>query len=224
MIALSLEEELRGLLRVGVVAASPVKVGPASPDLLQEMERLGSGLAEKWAGRSPVEIEVLKPARQLYKSFGIDPTKARPSSEALLRRLLRAKPLPRIMNAVDLCTLLSLSFMLPLGLYDSAKIEGEVTLRRGRTGESYPGIRKDAVHLDGRPVLSDRQGAFGNPTSDSLRTSVDGATGALLMVIFAPRSVSRETMEANVHEAGEGMRRYLSPGGELAAWNGSVMD
>jgi DNA/RNA-binding domain of Phe-tRNA-synthetase-like protein len=224
MIALSLEEELRGLLRVGVVAASPVEIGPASPDLLEEMERLGSRLAEKWTGRSPAEIDVLKPARELYKSFGIDPTKTRPSSEALLRRLLRAKPLPRIMNAVDLCNLLSLSFMLPLGLYNSAKIDGEVTLRRGRADESYPGIRKEAVHLDGRPLLSDRQGAFGNPTSDSLRTSVDGATGALWMVIFAPRSVSRETMEANVQEAGEGMRRHLSPDGEPAAWDGSVMD
>jgi DNA/RNA-binding domain of Phe-tRNA-synthetase-like protein len=224
MIVLSLEEELRRLLRVGVVAASPVEIGPASPDLLQEMERLGSRLAGKWAGRSPAEIDVLKPARELYKSFGIDPTKTRPSSEALLRRLLRAKPLPRILNAVDLCNLLSLSFMLPLGLYDSAKIDGEVTLRRGRADESYPGIRKEAVRLDGRPLLSDSQGAFGNPTSDSLRTSVDGATGALWMVIFAPRSVSRETMEANVQEAGEGMRRHLSPDGEPAAWDGGVMD
>jgi len=224
MIALSIEEGLRRLLRLGLVAAAPVKIAPASPGLLQEMELRAEELAVRWAGRKPAEIEALDPARRLYKSFGIDPTKTRPSSEALLRRLLRGKPLPRIMNAVDLCNLLSLEFMLPLGLYDSAKIDGHVTLRRGRAGESYTGIRKDEVRLDGRPVLSDRQGAFGNPTSDSLRTAVDDATGELWMVIFAPRSVPKESVEADVRQAGESMRRHLSAGGQAAVWSGMVMD
>jgi DNA/RNA-binding domain of Phe-tRNA-synthetase-like protein len=224
MVALSLENELRGLLRIGAVEASPVEVAPASEKLLGEMDELAGRLRERWSGRKPSEIDALKPARDLYKSFGIDPTKTRPSSEALLRRLLKAKPLPRIMNAVDLCNLLSLSFMLPLGLYDSAKIDGDVLLRLGRAGESYPGIRKDEVQLEGRPLLIDRQGPFGNPTSDSLRTSVDDRTNSLWLVIFAPRSLSREAMEANVRTAGESMARHLSAADEAAAWDGHVMD
>jgi DNA/RNA-binding domain of Phe-tRNA-synthetase-like protein len=223
-VALSLADDVRGLLQVGLVSTSPVKVAPSSDLLLQEMEQLASALAENWSGRAPAEIDILAPARELYKSFGIDPTKTRPSSEALLRRVLRSKPLPRIMNAVDLCNMLSLSFMLPLGLYDSAKVDGEVLLRRGKAGESYPGIRKDEVHVEGRPVLCDRLGPFGNPTSDSLRTAVGGDTGGLWLVIFAPFSVPRGVMEANVKEAGESMARHLSAAGEQAAWSGMIMD
>jgi DNA/RNA-binding domain of Phe-tRNA-synthetase-like protein len=114
--------------------------------------------------------------------------------------------------------------MLPLGLYDSTKVDGEVLLRRGKAGESYPGIRKDEVHVEGRPVLSDRLGPFGNPTSDSLRTAVSGDTGGLWLVIFAPVSVPRDVMEANVNEAGESMTRHLSAAGERAAWSGMIMD
>jgi DNA/RNA-binding domain of Phe-tRNA-synthetase-like protein len=183
--------------------------------LLDETQEVANRLADRYEGRPPAEITELRPARELYRSFGIDPTKTRPSSEALLRRVLKRKPLPRIINAVDFCNLLSLSFLLPIGLYDTEKIEtdddGAVLLRRGEPGESYTGIRKADVHLDGRPVLIDRRGPFGNPTSDSLRTSVDASTTSLWMVIFAPASVPSETMEANVRLAREGMARHLSP-------------
>jgi DNA/RNA-binding domain of Phe-tRNA-synthetase-like protein len=212
LIELEPSEEVRVLLTAGVAAASPVKVEQRSPALAAEMDELASSLAERYAGLAPAEIDALAPARELYKSFGMDPTKTRPSSEALLRRVLKGKPLPVILNAVDLCNYLSLSFMLPLGLYDSGKIEGPVLLRRGRPGETFAGIRKGDVHLEGRPVLADRQGPFGNPTSDSLRTSVDGSTSELWLVIFAPASLAREVMERHVAKAGSMMARHLSPG------------
>lgn len=220
---LELDGELRGLLRLGAISASPVEVGRRSPALGEEMDELGSRLAERYSGLAPAEIEALAPARELYRSFGIDPTKTRPSSEALLRRVLKGKPLPAILNAVDLCNFLSLEFMLPLGLYDSAKIDGEVALRKGRPGESFGGIRKGDVNLEGRPVLVDRQGPFGNPTSDSLRTSVDDSTTALWLVIFAPASLPRDVMEEHVAKAGSAMERHLSPSGMRARSSGQVL-
>jgi DNA/RNA-binding domain of Phe-tRNA-synthetase-like protein len=125
--------------------------------------------------------------RALYKRFGIDPTKVRPSSEALLRRVRKGDALPRINTLVDLVNWCSVELQLPYGLYDRAHVRGDVELRRGRAGESYPGIRKDVVHLEGRPTLADADGPFGNPTSDSARTMVTPATTAALVVIYAPR-------------------------------------
>ena len=90
---------------------------------------------------------------------------------------------------VDVCNWCSLEFQLPYGLYDAAHIEGDVALRIGRAGESYPGIRKDAVHVDGRIALADNIGPFGNPTSDSARTMVTTATTQAMLVVFAPRDV-----------------------------------
>jgi DNA/RNA-binding domain of Phe-tRNA-synthetase-like protein len=128
--------------------------------------------------------------RAMYKRVGLDPTKTRPSSEALLRRVRRGEPLPRINSMVDVCNWCSLEFQLPYGLYDLAHVEGDaVEMRLGRDGESYPGIRKDDVHVAGRICLADARGPFGNPTSDSARTMVTSATTDALVVVFAPASV-----------------------------------
>jgi len=127
--------------------------------------------------------------RTMYKRVGIDPTKTRPSSEALLRRVRKGDELPRINSLVDVINWCSLESQLPFGLYDVDRVEGRVLLRMGQPGEAYPGIRKDEVHVGGRLVLADATGSFGNPTSDSARTMVTTATANALVVIFAPASL-----------------------------------
>lgn len=216
------DEEVASLLRLGLVRAEPVAVGRASAELEAELDRHGDLLRARYAGRAPAEIGPLSHARDLYKAFGIDPTRTRPSSEALLRRVLKGKPLPRILNAVDVCNLCSIRFLLPIGLYDVRRLRPPVTLRRGRSGESYPGIRKDDVHLRGRPVLVDTEGPFGNPTSDSMRSSVQGGTRALLMVIFAPAFYPEDRLTAHVRDACESMRRHLAPSGQPVSAVGAV--
>jgi DNA/RNA-binding domain of Phe-tRNA-synthetase-like protein len=139
----------------------------------------------------PAEITAV---RTMYKRVGLDPTKTRPSSEALLRRVRKGDSLPRINSMVDVCNWCSLEFQLPYGLYDAAHVEGDVELRIGRAGEAYPGIRKDAVHVDGRIALADSVGPFGNPTSDSARTMVTTATTRALLVVFAPRELDRNML------------------------------
>ena len=94
-----------------------------------------------------------------------------------MRRVRKGDSLPRINSMVDVCNWCSLEFQLPYGLYDAAHIDGDVDAPAwALTGESYPGIRKDDVHVDGRITLADRMGPFGNPTSDSARTMVTTAT------------------------------------------------
>jgi DNA/RNA-binding domain of Phe-tRNA-synthetase-like protein len=132
--------------------------------------------------------------RTMYKRVGLDPTKTRPSSEALLRRVRKGDPLPRINSMVDVCNWCSLEFQLPYGLYDASRIDGDVELRLGGVGESYAGIRKDDVHVEGRIALVDQIGPFGNPTSDSARTMVTTATTRALLVVFAPREVDERRL------------------------------
>jgi DNA/RNA-binding domain of Phe-tRNA-synthetase-like protein len=155
--------------------------------------------------------------RTMYKRVGLDPTKRRPSSEALLRRVRKGEGLPRINSMVDVCNWCSLEFQLPYGLYDAARIEGDVVLRRGHEGESYPGIRKDDVHVAGRITLADSVGPFGNPSSDSARTMVTTATSRALLVVFAPVGVAAaglrhvlEVTAARMHQFTGGTSRALS--------------
>lgn len=218
-----LADDVSPAIRLGLVRAEPVAVGPTAPPLDEEIRSVCSRLAARHAGRSPAEIPGLAPARVLYRAFGMDPTRTRPSSEALLRRVLQGKPFPRISNAVDLCNLCAILFLLPIGLYDREAIEGAVTVRRGAPDEWYPGIRKDRVHLAGRPVLADRAGAFGNPTSDSARTSVHGSTRSLWMVIFAPAALPREQMDGHVREACALASLHLAPPSGSTAAEGLVL-
>jgi DNA/RNA-binding domain of Phe-tRNA-synthetase-like protein len=153
----------------------------------------------------PVETTAV---RTMYKRVGIDPTKTRPSSEALLRRVRKGDTLPRINSMVDVCNWCSFEFQLPYGLYDAARIEGDVTLRIGREDESYPGIRKDDVHVGGRIALVDGLGPFGNPTSDSARTMVTTATTRGLLVMFAPREIDAARLTRIIDVTSERMQQY----------------
>lgn len=218
-----LSEDVRPALRLGLVRAEPVAVGEGGPALAREMDAIALELGKEHAGRKPCEIRELGVARELYRSFGVDPTRTRPSSEALLRRVLKGQGLPRISNAVDVCNLCSLSFLLPLGLYDAARLEGQVIVRLGAPGESYEGIRKDEVHLGGRLVIADDAGPFGNPTSDSARTSVNETTRSLWMVIFAPASFPPHRLEASVSWAGAALERHLAPPGGAVGTSGMVV-
>ena len=198
MAPLTVDPEISPLLRVAAVPCAPVRVGPASPELREEIAARVADLVRLYTGRAPGEIDVLAPARRLYRAFGIDPTTTRPSSEALLRRVLKGGAFPEVNAAVDVGNLCSISFFLPIGLYDAGKVRGAITLRRGRADEAYQGIRKDRVGVTGRPVLVDDEGPFGNPTSDSLRTSVDAATESLLMIVFAPADTSDAALAGHV--------------------------
>lgn len=182
--------------------------------------RLNAPLAAAEAAvrmRPPEEIVAV---RTMYKRVGLDPTKTRPSSEALLRRVRRGDPLPRINSMVDVCNWCSLEFQLPYGLYDASRIDGSVELRIGRDGESYPGIRKDDVNVGGRIALVDAMGPFGNPTSDSARTMVTTATTRALLVIFAPREVDARRLTSVLDSTSRRMAEFTGchEGGRLPVY------
>ena len=179
----SLAPELASIVRPGVIWWTGATVVPHEP-------RLDPLLAEAEARvrlSPPAESSAV---RTMYKKVGIDPTKTRPSNEALLRRVRKGDALPRINSAVDIVNWCSLELQLPYGLYDAAKISGPVTMRLGAEGESYPGIRKDDVNVGGRITVADGIGAFGNPTSDSARTMVTPAATELLIVVYAPIEIA----------------------------------
>jgi len=188
---LTVAPELDGIVVAVWGTAEPVRVVDRDPRMDEPLRQSAAGM------RTANEAADLTTAvRTMYKRVGIDPTKTRPSSEALLRRVRKGDELPRINSLVDVINWCSLESQLSFGLYDLDRIQGDVTLRLGRDGESYPGIRKDAVHVAGRLTLADDLGPFGNPTSDSARTMVTTATTRALVVIFAPAAYEQAARRA----------------------------
>ncbi len=207
----SLSVEIASKVR-GVYCAVDGLHHTESWEFREELKRLQAELEERWRGRTPSRIPLLEPARELYRSVGMDPTRHRPSSEALLRRIMQSKGLYRLDPIVDTGNLFSLASGLPLGLYDREFLRGDVSLRLGRTGESFAGIRKGTVNVDGRLCLADEEGPFGSPSSDSHRCRIREETTRILFVVYAP--------------AGYDAAELLARGEELARnferWNGGV--
>lgn len=179
---LALDSALAAIVRPGVLWWSGATVVEREPRL----DGLMVDAEARVRAHPPAETSAV---RAMYKRVGIDPTKTRPSNEALLRRVKKGMPLPRVNAMVDVINWCSAELQLPYGLYDLANVKGAVTLRIGRDGEEYAGIRKDTVHVGGRLTLVDEDGPFGNPTSDSARTMVTPATRDALVVVFAPREI-----------------------------------
>ncbi len=153
-------------------------------------------------------MDRLNITRALYQKIGLDPTKTRPSSEALLRRVLKGNPIYQINSLVDTCNYCSLQLLLSLGLYDVSKIVGSVQLRLGRENEGYEGIRKEFINVNERLTLADELGPFGNPSADSARTMITEKTTDALFVIFVPADYRADELQNNVAFIEEKVKQY----------------
>src|SRR5712691_2487842 len=207
-VEISIDPALAGHVRVGALALDEVAVRDTDAALQAEADAYAEQLRHRYGGVKSGDVPGTADARALYKALGLDPTKTRPSSEALLRRVLKGEALYRINTLVDAMNLCSLRSQLPFGLYDLDRIEPPVVLRKGSPGESYEGIRKAAVNVEGRPVLADARGAFGNPTSDSARTMVTLQTRAALVTVYAPSSFNEARLAEILKETEATLTRY----------------
>jgi DNA/RNA-binding domain of Phe-tRNA-synthetase-like protein len=210
-----LAPELAGRVRLGVLVLEGVAVRDADPTLAAEIAAYGQDLRRLYPDAKSAEVPGAADARALYKDLGLDPTKVRPSNEALLRRVLKGEALYTVNTLVDALNLCSLRAQLPFGLYDLDRVEPPVVLRRGTPGESYEGIRKGAVNVEGRPVLVDAQGPFGNPTSDSARTMITTACRRALVIAYAPGRFSPARVNSILDETTATLTRW-SGGSETA--------
>ncbi|WP_346858217.1 phenylalanine--tRNA ligase beta subunit-related protein [uncultured Draconibacterium sp.] len=148
--------------------------------ILQKVTELNAELKVEQISQLPA----IASSRKAYKLCGKDPARYRLSAEALLRRVLKRKEIYQVNNAVDLLNLVSISSGFSIGGYDAEKINGHVEFGIGRSDEPYEGIGRGELNIEFMPVFRDRTGAFGTPTSDSVRTCVTNDTKRFLMVII----------------------------------------
>ena len=214
-LAIAIDDDLRGVFALGLLEALQVRHAPLGADFAAERDRVIGRIVGAHSGRAAADIAGVAEVRALFHALDIDPTKTRPSSEALLRRTLQGKGLPTVSPVVDVCNLCSLEHQMPLGLYDRELVGGTVRVRVGLDGEGYDGIRKAHVNLAGRLLLADDSGPFGAPTSDSLRTSVTERTLAVLVVVFCPRERAEAELMGMLESLSDRLARFC--GGDVAA-------
>ena len=184
---LTIDAELKARCpRTALACVTAHVEAPASPAALaEELRAREQEILNLPEPRAVLESPQILATRAGYKALGKDPARYRGSAEALLRRIVAGKGLPHINAVVDIINLVSVESRLPIGLYDLAHVSGDIVFRAGRAGETYKGIGKYDLNLEGLPVFCDAVGPHGSPTSDSERTMVTSETKHVLAVIIS---------------------------------------
>lgn len=158
---------------------------PDTPEALwAELEALAADVHGRYAMEMVNKRPAIAATRTAYKTCGKEPNRYRPSSEALMRRMVKGLELYRTAAVIDLINLLSVACGHSIGGFDADRIDGDtVTLGIGREGEPYEAIGRGPLNIAGMPVWRDNTGGIGTPTSDNERTKLSPSTRRLLMIV-----------------------------------------
>jgi DNA/RNA-binding domain of Phe-tRNA-synthetase-like protein len=187
MIGVAIDAELKkkcARVALGCVAAE-VQTAETPAGLDEELKKREEEILGLPEPKRVLEAGAILATRAGYKALGKDPARYRGSAEALLRRVVAGKGLPRINAVVDVINLVSVESRMPVGLYDLEHVQGEIVFRAGRAGETYKGIGKYDLNLEGLPLFADAVGPHGSATSDSERTMVTVATTRVIAIIVS---------------------------------------
>ena len=198
---------------VGACVEAEVVNTPYCEELWKEIEALGNKFREELTTESLKEMTSIAATRRVYKACGKDPSRYRPASEALIRRVLQGKELYQRDTLVDLINLASIAFGYSIGGFDADKFVGDtLTLGIGREGEPYEGIGRGMINIHGLPVYRDAQGGVGTPTSDNERTKMMLTTTHLLVLINGYDGDERRVCQ-NAEYIQELLRKYCQSDG-----------
>lgn len=138
------------------------------------------------------DIPELAEWRKIFKAIGTDPSRYRPSSESLYRRVQKKNFIPTIHSAADVNNFFSLYYKIPIGIYDLDKLEGPVTIEIGTDQDEYTAINGRTVNFSRKLVSKDIHGPFGSPIVDSQRTAVTKETKNAVQIVYLLPSMTQD--------------------------------
>lgn len=195
---------------VGACVEAQVRNTSYHAELWDEISRLGDKCRQELTTESLKELPSIAAARRVYKACGKDPSRYRPASEQLIRRMLQGKELYQIDTLVDLVNVASIAYGYSIGGFDADKFVGDtLTLGIGREGEPYDGIGRGMLNIAGLPVYRDAQGGVGTPTSDNERTKMTLETTHLVVLVNGYDG-NRERVMANAEYLKELIVKYAA--------------
>ncbi len=198
---------------VGACVEAQVVNTPYNEALWQEIEAMGERFRQELTTESLKDMTSIAATRRVYKACGKDPSRYRPASEALIRRMLQGKELYQRDTLVDLVNLASIAYGYSIGGFDADRFVGDtLTLGIGREGEPYEGIGRGMINIHGLPVYRDAEGGVGTPTSDHERTKMTIDTRHLVVLINGYDG-NEQRVRKNAEYIQELLRKYCQSDG-----------
>ncbi len=162
------------------------------PGYGEQLTQLRAAVAQRvrrtWRLEGLASHPTVAALRKLFRAAGCDPTRHRPSSEALLRRILKGEDLVAIHPLVDLNNCLSVELAVPCCALAEDSLRPPMVLRAGKAGEGFESLR-GPFNLQGKPLLADTLGPLGTPITDSQRVKIQEETVQAWLVAYLPRGV-----------------------------------
>lgn len=183
---ITIDDNIKNLfpdLQLGIFIAR-VSVTESGPGILRKIDEVSERIRSLYSIEMISSIPAIQQTKNAYRKFGKDPSRYRPSAEALTRRIVNGKSLYQVNNIVDILNIISIETGLSIGGYNYNKINGSIKLSKGKPGEPYDAIGRGMLNMEDLPLLYDNSGPFGCPTSDSTRTMITPDTNNFLMIIF----------------------------------------
>jgi DNA/RNA-binding domain of Phe-tRNA-synthetase-like protein len=205
MINLFIDESISSKIptfKIGAIHYNNIVISDSPQMLKGRLQFFQETLKVELETKELSEFKGISEWRQVFKTLNMNASRYRPSHEALYRRIKKGQPLPLVHSAVDLNTFFSLEYVIPLGIYDSASIEGDVTFRLGLENEAYDGVNGRENDMSGKLVSADQLGAFGSPIVDSMRSKVTEDTTSALHLFYMRPSLEIDEASKLLQAAG----------------------
>jgi DNA/RNA-binding domain of Phe-tRNA-synthetase-like protein len=179
--------------KLGVIEYKNITVGDSPQMVKGRLQLFQESIYFDLENNKLTDLPGIQAWRSIFKTFGKDPNRYRPSVEALYRRVQKLNYLTTVQSAIDINNFFSLQYQVPIGIYDSDQIKGPVTIKLGKTGEEYLGLNGRVNSLENLIVSADQLGPFGSPFVDSKRAPVTEATKNALQIIYLQPSTAVES-------------------------------
>jgi len=178
--------------KIGVILYNHIVVDDSPQMLKGRLQLFQESIYFDLQETAVADIPELAEWRKIFKAIGTDPSRYRPSSESLYRRVQKKNFIPTIHSAADVNNFFSLYYKIPIGIYDLDKLEGPVTIEIGTDQDEYTAINGRAVNFSRKLVSKDIHGPFGSPIVDSQRTAVTKDTKNAVQIVYLLPSMTQE--------------------------------
>jgi len=184
-------------LAAQIVHIRGVGVRREHPELEHFKEEVIGRVRGRWSLDELREHPFFRAYRDFFWRIDVDPTKTRPAAEALIRRILRGRTLPRINTLVDAYNLASVDTAVALAAFDEGGLVGELLMREAKAGEEFLGIGMDRpkVLRGGEVVVADGEKLIAiYPYRDAEACKITEGTERALILVCGVPNIDDETL------------------------------